>query len=68
MMFTLAVIYEIPELNLGLHFYMQSDDQEEEKQRLRSPDTTGPKYTEHRNQEDAAAAPLSTTDKPDPEN
>ena len=36
MMLLLAVLYEIPELNLGFHFYMKSDDISEEEVSLRS--------------------------------
>ncbi|KAK3092852.1 hypothetical protein FSP39_007919 [Pinctada imbricata] len=46
MMLLLAVLYDIPELNLGFHFYMKSDEQEDERTKLRdSIDTAGPKYT-----------------------
>ncbi|CAD5121554.1 DgyrCDS10053 [Dimorphilus gyrociliatus] len=38
MMLTLATIYEIPELNIGSHFYLKSDaEHETEKQTLRKP-------------------------------
>lgn len=38
MMLTLATIYEIPELNIGSHFYLKSDvENETEKQTLRKP-------------------------------
>ncbi|XP_036359575.1 potassium channel subfamily K member 1 isoform X1 [Octopus sinensis] len=48
MMLTLTVMYEIPELNLGFHFYLKSDhNQEEERAILRPADTPhGPKYTQ----------------------
>ena len=42
MMLTLANVYDIPELNIGYHFYMRSDDEEEagpgsaERSRLRN--------------------------------
>ncbi|XP_041353674.1 potassium channel subfamily K member 1-like [Gigantopelta aegis] len=36
MMLLLAVLYEIPELNLGFHFYMKSDEISEEEVSLRS--------------------------------
>ena len=51
MMLTLANIYEIPELNLGFHFYLKSDEtpEDEERKHLRTSETTGPKYTEHVN-------------------
>ena len=46
MMLLLAVLYDIPELNLGFHFYMKSDEQEEERTKLRdSMEGPGPKYT-----------------------
>lgn len=35
MMLVLANIYEIPELNIGFHFYLKSDAEEEERQRLK---------------------------------
>ncbi|XP_070179980.1 potassium channel subfamily K member 1-like isoform X2 [Littorina saxatilis] len=48
MMTTLSVLYEIPELNLGFHFYLKNDCPDDEQTRLRG-DTTdasgaGPKY------------------------
>ena len=48
MMLTLTVMYEVPELNLGFHFYLKSDhNQEEERAILRPADTPhGPKYTQ----------------------
>ncbi|XP_064623627.1 potassium channel subfamily K member 1-like isoform X2 [Lineus longissimus] len=46
MMFTLAVMYEIPELNLGLHFYMRSDEEDDEKQRLKDSINPGNNYTD----------------------
>lgn len=48
MMLTLTVMYEIPELNLGFHFYLKSDhNQEEERAILRPADTPhGPKYAQ----------------------
>ena len=47
MMLVLANIYDVPELNVGFHFYMRSDDEEQERLRLRSSDDqTGPKYTQ----------------------
>ena len=46
MMLLLAVLYEIPELNLGFHFYMKSDRDDDEHVRLRDAlDSSGPKYT-----------------------
>lgn len=49
MMLTLAVLYDIPQLNLGLHFLMKSDDQEDsEKMHLHTAAAaSGPKYTQH---------------------
>ena len=47
MMLVLANIYDVPELNIGFHFYMRSDDEEQERLRLRSADAhAGPKYTQ----------------------
>lgn len=49
MMLLLAVLYDIPELNLGFHFYLKSDEEEEERARLRSgTESSGPKYTKQR--------------------
>ncbi|XP_048736882.2 potassium channel subfamily K member 1-like [Ostrea edulis] len=49
MMLLLAVLYDIPELNLGFHFYLKSDEEEEEWARLRSgTESSGPKYTKQR--------------------
>ena len=47
MMLTIANLYDIPELNLGTHFYMHGEENEEaERARLRNPDTAAtPKYT-----------------------
>lgn len=47
-MVLLAVIYDIPELNLGFHLYLKSDDEDNERMRLRSAsgDTSaGQRYT-----------------------
>ncbi len=48
MMLLLANIYDIPELNIGYHFYMRSDQEDGERTRLNSSDA-GPKYTEQVN-------------------
>ena len=45
MMLVLANIYDIPELNIGFHFYMKSDDDDQERMRLRSSGDEGPKYS-----------------------
>lgn len=47
MMLVLAVLYDIPELNLGFHFYLRSDGQDEERTTLRSSmdGAGGPKYS-----------------------
>ena len=46
MMLTLANIYDVPELNIGYHFYMKSDEDAPESERtpIRT-DPQGPKYT-----------------------
>lgn len=43
MMMVLSVLYDIPELNLGFHFYLKNDNPDEEQTRLRAdtPDTSG---------------------------
>lgn len=52
MMLLLAVLYDIPELNLGFHFYLKSDEEEEERARLRSGgEGSGPKYTKQRDED-----------------
>ncbi|XP_061173940.1 potassium channel subfamily K member 1-like isoform X2 [Saccostrea echinata] len=52
MMLLLAVLYDIPELNLGFHFYLKSDEEEEERARLRSGgESSGPKYTKQRDED-----------------
>ncbi|XP_064622316.1 uncharacterized protein LOC135484612 [Lineus longissimus] len=43
MLFTLAVIYEIPELNIhGLHFYMRSEEQDDEHEQQTLKDSINP--------------------------
>ncbi|CAH1791764.1 unnamed protein product [Owenia fusiformis] len=49
MMLLLTTIYDIPELNLGLHFYMKKDEVDEEKVHLRSGEEPACKYTEQIN-------------------
>ena len=49
MMLTLANIYDVPELNVGYHFYMRSDEDDTERTKLRST-KQGPKYTEQSNE------------------
>lgn len=46
-MLLLAVIYDIPELNLGFHLYLKSDDEESERMRLHQGGdaTSGQRYT-----------------------
>ncbi|XP_078313806.1 potassium channel subfamily K member 1-like isoform X2 [Crassostrea virginica] len=52
MMLLLAILYDIPELNLGFHFYLRSDEEEEERARLRSGgEGGGPKYTKQRDED-----------------
>ena len=46
MMLVLANIYDVPELNIGFHFYMKSDDEDQERMRLRTSSDVGPKYTQ----------------------
>lgn len=47
MMLTLANVYDVPELNIGYHFYLKSDEAERDEQKhLRAGDSqSGPKYT-----------------------
>lgn len=48
MMLLLAVIYDVPELNIGFHLYLRSDDDESERMRLRQSSgdvTSGQRYT-----------------------
>ena len=46
MMLIISVLYEIPELNIGFHFYLKSDEDEEERQRLHAGTSAqGPKYS-----------------------
>ena len=49
MMLTLANIYDVPELNVGYHFYMRSDEDDSERTKLRT-SKQGPKYTEQNNE------------------
>ncbi|KAK2162923.1 hypothetical protein LSH36_89g00039 [Paralvinella palmiformis] len=48
MMLTLANIYEVPELNIGYHFYMRSDEDEGERMSLRNNEPVK-KYTQQVN-------------------
>ena len=34
MMLLLATIYDVPELNIGFHFYLKSDEDEDERKSL----------------------------------
>ncbi|XP_071079358.1 potassium channel subfamily K member 1-like isoform X1 [Haliotis cracherodii] len=48
MMLLVAVVYDIPELNIGFHFYLKSDGIETERVSLKSSnESKGPKYTKH---------------------
>ena len=47
-MLTLANIYEVPELNIGYHFYMRSDEDEGERMSLRNNEPVK-KYTQQVN-------------------
>ncbi|XP_064603422.1 potassium channel subfamily K member 1-like [Liolophura sinensis] len=57
MMLLLAVIYEIPELNIGFHFYLKNENEDDERMRLRASDTSGPKYTQQVNEVSNAGYP-----------
>ncbi len=41
MMLLLATIYEVPELNIGFHFYLRSDEDDDERKQLTAPGNTG---------------------------
>ena len=41
MMLLLATIYDVPELNIGFHFYLKSDEDEDERKRLKPPGYSG---------------------------
>ena len=41
MMLLLATIYDVPELNIGFHFYLKSDEDEDERKRLKPPGNSG---------------------------
>ncbi|XP_045177476.1 potassium channel subfamily K member 1-like isoform X5 [Mercenaria mercenaria] len=56
MMLILAVLYEIPELNIGFHFYLKSDTDEDERMRLQSSATSGQKYSKQIDEEPAPAS------------
>ena len=55
MMLTLASIYDVPELNIGYHFYLKSDEDKPECSRL-SESPVGPKYTEEGGYQGPAAS------------
>jgi len=55
MMLTLASIYDVPELNIGYHFYLKSDENKPECSRL-SESPVGPKYTEEGGYQGPAAS------------
>lgn len=54
MMLILAILYEIPELNIGFHFYLKSDTDEEERMRLQT-SVSGQKYSKQIDEEPAAS-------------
>lgn len=55
MMLILAVLYEIPELNIGFHFYLKSDTDEDERMRLQSSAaSSGQKYSKQIDDEPVA--------------
>ena len=41
MMLLLATIYDVPELNIGFHFYLKSDEDDEERKSLKPPGNSG---------------------------
>jgi potassium channel subfamily K protein 1 len=57
MMLVLAVLYEIPELNLGFHFYLKNENPYDEQQRLRGDpsDPSGSRGFTYSKQEDDEA-------------
>lgn len=55
MMLILAILYEIPELNIGFHFYLKSDVDEEERMRLQSSTVSGQKYSKQIDEEPVAS-------------
>lgn len=60
MMLVLAVLYDIPELNLGFHFYLRSDEQDEERTTLRSSmEASGPKYSKQVDEEHPQQHPIA---------
>ena len=66
MMLTLANVYDVPELNIGYHFYMKSDEEVEESKTSSTAERTPirtdgqPKYTQQINEGYQA----STADQP----
>lgn len=56
MMMVLSVLYDIPELNLGFHFYLKNDNPDEEQTRLRADtaDTSGGTAHKYQKQVDDA--------------
>ncbi|KAL4238627.1 Potassium channel subfamily K member 1 [Mactra antiquata] len=57
MMLILAILYEIPELNIGFHFYLKSDTDEDERMRLQSSAAaSGQKYSKQIDDEPAATS------------
>ena len=59
MMLLMSVMYDIPELNIGFHFYMKSDKDDEEHTALNTAiQKAGPKYTKHVDEEQTTAAPV----------
>ena len=66
MMLTLANVYDVPELNIGYHFYMKSDEEQaqeatgnDERTRLRNGGDK-PKYTSTTSQDNAGFQPETT--------
>ncbi|CAG2235629.1 K2P1.1 [Mytilus edulis] len=65
MMLLMSVLYDIPELNIGFHFYMKSDkDEDEERTALKSSiEKTGTKYTKHVDEEQPTAVQAETSER-----
>ena len=67
MMVVLSTLYDIPELNLGFHFYLKNDNPNEEEAALKGDDSsseTGFKYRKQaddaESQSKLAASPATT--------
>ncbi|CAC5363607.1 KCNK1 [Mytilus coruscus] len=65
MMLLMSVLYDIPELNIGFHFYMKSDkDEDEERTALKSSiEKTGTKYTKHVDEEQPTGVQAETNER-----